>query len=355
MLTFHANLFFKIVTWNTPLDFPYALVNRAFNGNFAVCVFFILSGYVLSLPYVRNKTVDFGELTFRRWFRLTPLALVSVVLAYVLWITIGFPVRDMMQFGPGFAWAETLYNFEPHWYKAILNPLFEIYNTEVNNWNGVLWSLKWELYASLILFVCLGLFKSKRNFLLVGAIISIWLVLSDVVTGSYLALFFVGAALNILHSKNMLNKWFLWLLLIPAIYLGSVSEWYSDGQFLLQLFNISNVQQMYVPIHAVAAAMMLVAVLSNGYVQKFLSLRIFRWLGKISFCLYVVHIIVILCFGNHILLALANVTGVRFTALVALLAIYAISFVLAALMYRFVDVPAQKLAKYISRRLLSWR
>ena len=55
------------------------------NGTGAVIVFFVLSGYVLSLKGRRPDAVSaILDTALKRWLRLMPLVLMSVLLSYAL-------------------------------------------------------------------------------------------------------------------------------------------------------------------------------------------------------------------------------------------------------------------------------
>lgn len=80
VVAYHSNVLFSVFSWTEAYgDMPNLILSRFTNGNFFVCIFFILSGYVLVIPRVKNANVageKWGELAVRRYFRLTPIALV---------------------------------------------------------------------------------------------------------------------------------------------------------------------------------------------------------------------------------------------------------------------------------------
>ena len=75
VVIFHANMwldFTKDSNFNSSV--PIHILNIFFNGHNAVCLFFVLSGYVLSLKYVQknNAEVSYIEFIIKRAFRLYP-------------------------------------------------------------------------------------------------------------------------------------------------------------------------------------------------------------------------------------------------------------------------------------------
>ena len=79
VVAFHSSSFFSAATWTETFgDVPNLVLSRFINGNFMVCIFFLLSGYVLTIPRAANPAIPsgyWGELIICRYFRLTPVAI----------------------------------------------------------------------------------------------------------------------------------------------------------------------------------------------------------------------------------------------------------------------------------------
>lgn len=354
VVIFHMNTFFSVLTWQRA-DLAYDILRRITNGNFAVCIFFVLSGFVLSRPFFKDgDSSRLGEAALRRYFRLAPPALASVLLAFVIWITIGFPVKEMIEFGPGFAWETDLYNFVPSLTGALYNGLVGIYVHPSTNisYNGVLWTLAVELYGSIFLFGFIALFGKSVMFSRVAVLSSVILIYILGDNGIYISLFLAGAILNTLDgtSNSLFRKGYI---AVPAIYLGSLDQWCQDGFFLAAIFYFpwGTFSNTIIP-HAIASILLLFSVLRSPVLQKILTMRPFLLLGKLSFSIYIIHIVIILSIGNSIFAALARAGHSYLGALSAILASLIITFLLSELLYRVIDLPSQKLAKKIARFIL---
>ena len=75
VVIFHSNAwldFTKDAHFNSSI--PTHILNIFFNGHNAVCLFFVLSGFVLSLKYIKQETkeVSYLEFILKRFFRLYP-------------------------------------------------------------------------------------------------------------------------------------------------------------------------------------------------------------------------------------------------------------------------------------------
>ncbi len=84
VVIFHANAwldFTKDANFNSSI--PTHLLNIFFNGHNAVCLFFVLSGFVLSLKYVTKdkQEVSYTEFIIKRAFRLYPAYWVVLILS----------------------------------------------------------------------------------------------------------------------------------------------------------------------------------------------------------------------------------------------------------------------------------
>jgi peptidoglycan/LPS O-acetylase OafA/YrhL len=358
VVIFHMNTFFSALTWERA-DFAYEVLRRITNANFAVCIFFILSGFVLSRPFLKGgDSSRLGEAALRRYFRLTPPALVSVLLAFIIWITIGFPVKEMVEFGPGFAWESDLYNFIPSLTGALYNGLVGIYLpssiTDIS-YNGVLWSLRVELYGSMFLFGFIALFGKSKFICTIAIIFSVVLIYTLSSTGIYVSLFLAGYLLNTVSESSKHLAWEKYLVL-PALYLGSLDQWCQDGLFLREYFAFLwggewDFNHTIFP-HAIGAVLLLFSILRGRLLKNIFSLKLFLLLGRWSFSLYVVHIVVILSIGNCIFASLARTGHYRLGALCAIVAVFIIVFALSEILQRTVDLPSQKLAKKIASLIL---
>lgn len=110
VILFHMDAFFGIAFSHNNLydrsSIPWQWYRRLLDGNYAVCVFFILSGYVLLLGF-KKRDLYLSFSFVKRYFRLTPLILFSTLFAFFLQQTIGFHNKELSTFIGGNEW---LYN-----------------------------------------------------------------------------------------------------------------------------------------------------------------------------------------------------------------------------------------------------
>lgn len=353
VVIFHMNGFNSVLLWHEGVfDLPRVILGRITNGNFAVCIFFALSGYVLASPFTARSFPNWrlGDAAVRRYFRLTPVAFFAVLLSFLVWTTYGYHTKDIAALGPGFAWMANTYSSPPTFSGALYNGLFGVYASD-NSYVGTLWTIAIELWGSLFLFAVLALFPVKQAFVRVALILVAVLVGFFGSNGIYISLFLVGSIFS--FEKRLAGPWYL---LLPAVYLGSLDQWSPDlaalaafAKFSWSTYAATNIS------HAIAAALLLSAVLGSPFLQKFFSVPPVLWLGRVSFSLYAVHIIVIFSVGNGVFIAMTGLGHDRLAALCAILSVLACSFSLAVAFHRLIDVPSQRLAKAIAPRILGRR
>lgn len=292
VVAYHSNVFFSAFSWTEAWgDMPNLILSRFTNGNFCVCIFFILSGYVLVIPRVKNANVTgekWGELAVRRYFRLTPIALASVLLTFFLWITLGIPNQSALSYGPGFAYMMDYYNFSPNFLSALYYGIIGFYTFPQIEYNPVLWSMGIEMIGSIVLFSCLALFPKKKSFCFVSATVSIiclaltYSIDRDMLEyGIYVCLFFVGAILHLeqVHIKHRILRISS---LIVGIYLGGISVYLPEGKYIAERFSLSP-YLLNATIHSLGAILLILTVVSSEKLQNILSFAPFCGLGKYLF------------------------------------------------------------------------
>ena len=358
VVAFHSSTFFSAATWTETFgDVPNLVLSRFINGNFMVCIFFLLSGYVLTIPRAANPALPsgyWGELIIRRYFRLTPVALVSVILLYILWGGIGIPNASMTDYGPGFAWMKNEYMFTPTLYDAVYNGIVGIYTGNFK-YNLVLWTLRVELIGSVLLFCMFALFPKNKSFIVSSSILSIIIIFlhygGHLKYGIYICLFFIGSLvyLTSLTIKQQKVKYTFFLL---ALWLASISIYTPEGKWIAHTFSISS-SQMDAIIHSIGAILLLLIVLSSKRLQKILCIKPILWLGKISFSVYAIHSVIIFTIALHIFILLVPLCQIRMAGLITYLFIFVASLILAAILTKYVDTPSQHFAKWFSHWLIN--
>jgi peptidoglycan/LPS O-acetylase OafA/YrhL len=269
------------------------------NGTFAVHVFFVMSGFVLSLAYVRTPRLPIlVSATARRYFRLAIPSTVAVLIAYAL-MALGFGyAQDLARIVEHSAWIEKQWTFPPLLGSALKQGLWNSCFGGTQNFDGVLWTMQYEFKGSLILFGALALTTGIKNrgfaFLAAAA--------GFLVFGGWeFAEFLLGGLLCIVwvqRGASIANRYVALLVLAASLYIAwrlptHMADW-SWGDSKLREW----VSGMLGAIGVVSVAAY------SPLVQRTLSSRPFVWLGKISFPLYLIHMPILLSAGAGVYCAL---------------------------------------------------
>ena len=159
-----------------------------FSGNFGVCVFFVLSGFVLS-DFCLHTRISFPAQLVRRYFR---LALPMLITSTFAWLLLHFHLYknlDAASLVTKSGWLSIWYQFDPNFWVMAREALVTAFYKGSAVYNSNLWTMKIELLGSLYIFLLHVLFKNA-NLRVAAALLYIFLN-----PWSYFDGFFVGAIL----------------------------------------------------------------------------------------------------------------------------------------------------------------
>jgi len=303
-------------------------------GNLPVSIFFVLSGFVLSLTFFRGgSTAAVSSAAVRRYPRLMLPAAASVGLVFCL-LQAGAMWNQaavrLMTSTTGYerTWLASFNNFTPDGWAALREGVWGAFFGPPH-YNRVLWTMPFELQGSFLVYAFLALFGRLCNrWLLYGICGSLVLAWGQV----HLLEFCLGMALcdlwvcNQRTWKKTISRPVGLVLLAAALFL--------------------------VPYKPVAALLIVGVTAAAPGIQALLQTRPLVFLGRVSFMLYLVHMPVICSLGCGLYVLLCGEagwthdTGAALAALAALVGSLAVAWVFCLL----VDVPTMAL----TRRLESW-
>ncbi len=318
------------------------LLSVPVQGNFMVCIFFVLSGYVLGYRFV--QTGDRSHLwsgLVRRYPRLMVPAVASCVLAWAA-LTLGlFRNVPAARISGSSMWLATWWNYPANLLDAVHEGAVSAFANGPVAYNSALWTMWNELLGSLLVYGTLLVVPKRWRW---GA----YVVLAVLTRDSYLLAFVVGMAFCELMmspagagARRVIGRGWWAPLGLLGLYLGGIPI-PSSGMapaytrlFRLPLGHLDH----WVFLHIVGAAAVVLAVLGSPLLRRGLETRPLRWLGRTSFGLYLVHMVVIGTVASWLLVELAPRVGYALATVVAALATIGASLALAELFTRWVDAP----------------
>ncbi len=334
----------EIFIANSPLNILYS-------GNLAVCIFFILSGYVLSHKFFVCQDRN--------------IALSGMIKRYVRLV---IPVAAAMLILYAFIAAKMLYNEAVASYtkselllvvftagvptlKDIIRQSFiNSFFTGGTVYDHVLWTMRYELYGSYMVFIFMLLIGLSRYRVIAYGLLAVFF------WDSYYEGFVIGMFLaDITASKDFGKKlripFFVKIVLLTAAILaGSYPMGVKQPVGLYRLITFSSQALSAQVYHMLAAAIILFFALTESRVQSSLESAVPSFLGKISFSLYLLHWIVVFSFSSFLVLFLRDL-GIAYPLNIALVCCASVPVMFAASwpFYKYVDRQSMRLANAFSR------
>lgn len=314
-------------------------------GHEAVILFFLLSGFVLSLPYLRPSPPGYGPFLVKRVFR------IYVPYAAALIFAVG---ADALFHGPvsGFApWVSGAWS-RPVDPRLVLQHLAFLGSYDYRQFNGAFWTLIQEMRISLVFpaIAILAATLRPRTSIAAAAAVSVAAQVSATGfghwgwfrTAHYAAIFLLGCV--IARNLDSISAWYRGLdraaraafVLAPSLLFvyGRQAErlGWARGRF----------EDWAV---ALGAAGLVILSLNAWTLRRFLRTPALQKLGAMSFSTYLVHVPILLALV-HRLPASASRTKMFF--------LYAALTCVAALAFhKLIETPATRAGRRISERIAS--
>lgn len=319
-----------------------SLVTKAllvlFNGNSAVALFFVISGFVLGLSLDRGKgglISTYTAFVLRRVFRIYPALILSLFFVGALMPWIVSIDKTIL----GSEWFNSLYRapfgIEDLWANVLL------LSTDMN---PVSWTLRIELFAALF-FPVLHAYTRKTgpgyDVVMLAGLIWISSEYTRADSLHWIVAFYFGL---------VLPRWGAWIeRLTRTSPVGG-----SAGILLAIAAFLSTTHIVY----EAASVSVVIACLVYGP-----ELRWFRWIdlmwlrlvGQVSYSFYLIHLIILYCLARGVVLVpgmwVAYIPPIVMNILLAVMSIL-VTVLLARLMFVWIETPFMALGKQVSKRLL---
>lgn len=330
----------------TPLALLYA-------GMFAVAIFFVLSGFVLSIGFFQTKDVNIvKKLAASRYLRLMLPALASILIAF-FFMSVGFArLPEAAGLITGSASWLSSWSFDATFFDAIRSGALDIFIQPGSSFNNVLWTMYTEFLGSFLVFAILLLFaQSKYRWIMyIGCIILTF--------NTWFMPFIIGMIVADMYTQRLLDKlrraWVIPLLLIGGLFLGSMPSGGVSGT-MYEIFSGEGIgeflgvkdfsaEMFYL---TVGATMVVLAVLLSKRLSGWFGVRRVALLGRYTFSLYLTHLIVLYVIAVPIFLQLYGQISYNRSVAVAVFVAVPFLWAMTWLFERYIDAPSIRFAKYV--------
>ena len=328
-------------------------------GHEAVIFFFVLSGFVLSLPFLKTEqAVPYWLFLTKRILRIYPPYIIAVASAFIL--------REWCYSG-NISYLSTWFNKPWHYNvspEVIWNHLLLIGSFDNCSFDITLWSLVHEMRISIIfpLLVYLVKFREKTawgmalcfsaffHFMMRQRSLGFIAFAHDYFASlHYIGMFVIGVSLakhrhDIVCRIGCLKRRTKISILIIAVLAYTNSGWLPHyaafGIHPLETLFTKPVSQDWLTMTGVA----LIISLSLGTLSatNFLSFGIVRYLGRISYSLYLFHGILLIA-GFHLL-------HLYIPTLSILVIVFVATLLVSTMSYYWLEAPSIRVGKYLTQR-----
>lgn len=326
--------------FNSPFSFFY-------KGGYAVAIFFVLSGFVLTRACMQKGSHAYtAQAAAKRYIRLGGPVFVIVLLC-ALMRSLGLFQASAMGIKTFLSGA---YGAPPEWMAAFRSAIYGAMLYGDRSYDYVLWTISIEFYGSLLVFASFALFGFDRRLLArVSAILAVFFAMQSG-QSTYYFLFFAGAFLasrDVAETPTHSLKTAIPPIAIGiGLYLGGYAP--ASTSYHLISSTANNLQKSAILslnwpilIIGIGATLVIYGLLATKASRSFLTKPPLRWLGNISFSLYLSHSLILTAVTP---LAIKH-AGMGFTAfLLAAAATCILTFVASHLLWKAVDLPFTQLA-----------
>ncbi len=330
----------EVSAWAQPWAwFRYTPLHLLTDGQPAVMFFFVLSGFVLTLPFLRGTQPSYPRYLAKRFCRLYPPFAAATFLSAALYILIApAPIAALGHEFNTESWTENVTDGQ------VLRHLLMTGMAQDETLDIPMWSLVHELRISIIFPLLVAFAALGAAWGAIGLTALLYLACTyallhlgeqcatgtTLATGQYILFFVVGIALAsrgeswqaALAAAPSRARPLLWLAcLAAAMFPGALLPWSRA-------------------VWGAAAVGILTLAMTSPAAQRALSRPPLHWLGRVSYSLYLVHVPVLLA-SVHLLYGRLPLPAILAVAV-------ALSLLGAELMFRSIEQPSIRLGRRLA-------
>lgn len=326
-------------------------LNLFYSGNAAVCLFLVFSGFVLCLSYFSTgDRKRLGNSARKRYFRLMPMILMANILVFVLMCLGLYQNAETAALTKSEAWFAGFNQFEPDFLRMLYESLIGCFLQGTNDYNGVLWTIPYLFWGALMVYLAAWLVGENRlRYIAYGVMLLVSAATDIYFTGVFAGFIICDFFCTQKKGMELWKKyWILPLLSFAAgVYLLSYPSIGVDMSGTIY----APLPPAYTVIYHMAGALGLLAgVLGLPGLQRFFGARPFRFLGAISYSLYLLHFPVVATFSCWFFLSLHEALGYHLTVGLDFVCTTVLVLLLASFGHRYLEPAGRILEKAVEKR-----
>ena len=260
-----------------------------YDGHFAVIIFFVLSGTVLSVNRIGKDKTQFSQDLVKRYVRLTLPIFCTSLITYIFMKNSLFLNNELSIANYKYQdWIGSFFNFKEKLIDVFMFSFFDVvFNYDRNTtYNSSLWTIYDEFCGSIAIFL---LFKYNERHHVINLKLIFFVLTLLLYKRPNIGCFFLGylVALQIVENNSKQSDFeeFLYLLL-----------------FGTTILIVNNFKPTHDWMNCILAFVLIFTISKSHYLKCFFFNRISAFLGKISFPLYLIQIVIICSFTSYLIL-----------------------------------------------------
>lgn len=290
----NPSLFFEFVT-SAPISIVY-------NGHFAVLIFFVLSGYVLTIPFFSNQINSRPVLEKRllgRYLRLNIPIAVAVAAAYIIYTHGLYSITEAATISGSVNWAKSFYPQGVTAWDAAKEAIYEPILFGKSTLVPPLWTLRIEFIGSIYLLL-FYITKPNETVFIPLTIVLFFIYVIYRQDSIYYYAIFAGSLLS--YFKNI--KRYRFIIFVLGFYFGGF-QFTSLAYDYLPNLNIvgAEIWEKKTFYNAIGAVFITLSVV-QGFGSIIFESRLAQFLGRISFSLYLTHFIILCSLSSFVYIKL---------------------------------------------------
>lgn len=313
-----------------------------FSGTAAVYVFFVLSGFVLSYAILSKQNVNekILSMAIKRYPRLGIPALISCILIYFVLYLLDVDKSQVSYWIQNYGKASTFLN-------ALYEGTVGAFIFGESSLNFVLWTMQVELLASLGLFALLYAYNNSSKYIFFTLSLIIPFLFAPISVKLFLGMFsFIGGMYLYLYGKKIPT-----FLTIPSLILGLYFAGIHLTSASYSMITSVLGKNSYQLLNFMSGFLIVFGVLFNERVSNLLDNKALVLLGKLSFSIYLIHVICLYAISIPLFNILNEYLGYNLAAILASIFSIVLMLLFANYYSKYVDDLSIKVANKIESKV----
>lgn len=333
-------LLFHIDRFSDFLGVPELGYHKTGMASFGVVLFFVLSGFLITLLLLKEKgqfeTISYKKFYIRRILRIWPLYYLIILIAILLFVFLAFPSdrMDWWAMGSyifllsniGYILGHNFITITPLWSVGVEEQFYLFWPILLNRFKNVLNIIIFFLFAFVFFKVFSRIFLGPKS-----------LLFSFLSATSFSCMAIGGIGACLIHLKSKILKWaFSPLFEILSWLFLAISVFYKP----IHVFSIFDQE-----LHSFFYLILILNVSHNE--KRIISLdnKILDFIGKISYGIYAWHSTIIVLFSYYIKRYIEMTDSLVIKIILSYAAVIGLTILISTISYKFFEYPFLEMKK----------